>query len=191
MIKKEYIIFAGVNGAGKSSFYKLNKNIFSMKRINSDEILNKFGGNWKNENDQIKAGFITVKKIKKYIENGISFNQETTLSGQSIFQLIKLAKRNNFKITLYYVGLENPQIAKERIKIRIKKGGHGIDDIVVENRYYKSLNNLKKVISLCDEVFIYDNTYSFKKIITIENNKILANKKINKFEWFKNLNIYN
>lgn len=83
---------------------------------------------------------------------GISFNQETTLSGKSIIKNIKFAKENGFYIVMNYIGLENPELAKERVKIRVSKGGHGIPDKDIERRYYDSLNNLNDVIEICLEV---------------------------------------
>ena len=82
---KNYTIFAGVNGAGKTSIYKsiyYNENI-DEKRINTDEMVARIGS-WQDNNIQIKCAREAVKLIKKYILEGISFNQETTLSGKSI-----------------------------------------------------------------------------------------------------------
>ncbi len=79
---KKYIIFAGVNGAGESTLYQTNSQLFDMPRINVDEIVRDFG-NWKNTQDIMTAGKIAVTRLKNYIVEGISFNQETTLCGNS------------------------------------------------------------------------------------------------------------
>jgi len=78
---KIYTIFAGVNGAGKTSIYKsiyYNENK-DEKRINTDEMVARIGS-WEDANLQIKCAREAVKLIKKYISEGVSFNQETTLS---------------------------------------------------------------------------------------------------------------
>ena len=72
-----------------------------------------------------------------------------------------------------YVGLENSKIAKERVKIRVLKGGHGIPDKDIERRYYDSLKNLNDVIEICDEVNIYDNTNLLREIIYIKNGEVI------------------
>ena len=79
---KKYIIFAGVNGAGKSTLFQTNPLLADMPRINMDEIVREFG-NWRNAQDVLKAGKIAVKKWKDFIDQGVSFNQETTLCGKS------------------------------------------------------------------------------------------------------------
>ncbi|MBN1040475.1 MULTISPECIES: zeta toxin family protein [Clostridium] len=163
-----YTIFAGVNGAGKTSIYKsiyydINKD---EKRINTDEMV-AIIGSWQDNNLQIKCAREAVKLIKYYIENGISFNQETTLSGKSIIKNIKKAKLSGFYINMNYIGVETPEIAKERVSIRVSQGGHGIPNETIEKRYYESLENLEDVFNICNEINIYDNTQKFKRIAVI------------------------
>lgn len=43
----------------------------------------------------------------------------------------------------------------------------------VPNEVKKSLENLNKVINLCDSIIIYDNTYEFKKLAEIDKGKLL------------------
>lgn len=182
-----YTIFAGVNGAGKTSIYKsiyYNENKYE-KRINTDEMVSKIGS-WKDNNLQMKCAREAVKLIKKYIKERISFNQETTLSGKSIIKNIKLAKENGFYIVMNYIGVDNPEIAKERVKIRVINGGHGIPDKDIERRYYDSLHNLQEVINICDEINVYDNTKRFREIAYV-NNGILIWRENNIPDWLDNI----
>ena len=176
MKKKKHIIFAGVNGAGKSSLYNdllvINPKKQLGERINTDEIVKEIG-DWKRETDQMKAGRIALNKIKKLFEEGISFNQETTLCGNSIIKNIYKAKQLGYKIELYFVSVETPEIAKERIRIRVANGGHGIADSDVERRFIDSRNNLKKILKICDDIIIYDNTESLQAKIFIKNSEVL------------------
>ncbi|EES51210.1 zeta toxin family protein [Clostridium botulinum] len=182
-----YTIFAGVNGAGKTSIYKsiyYNENK-DEKRINTDEMVARIGS-WKDSNLQIKCAREAVNLIKNYILEGISFNQETTLSGKSIIKNIKFAKENGFYIVMNYVGVKDPEIAKERVKIRVGKGGHGIPDKDIERRYYYSLKNLNDVIDICDEVNIYDNTEVLREVVYLKNGKIIwKDKKIPNWLYIK------
>jgi len=99
-----YTIFAGVNGAGKSTFYRILGSDFGV-RINTDEIIReKFNNDWKNPKAQFESGKIAVKLIRECINNKISFNQETTLTGHAIISNINSAKLKSFRISLFYVG---------------------------------------------------------------------------------------
>ncbi len=160
---KKYLIFAGVNGAGKTTLYQTNSEYKAMPRVNMDEIVREFGS-WKNSADILKAGKIAIRRIKEYLDKGESFNQETTLCGYSIIRNIQKAKSLGYEVELYYVGLSTAELAKSRVEQRVKAGGHGIPPADIERRYVESLENVRKVIPVCDRVKIYDNTISFRKI---------------------------
>ncbi|SUT99443.1 Uncharacterized protein conserved in bacteria [Actinobacillus lignieresii] len=83
---------------------------------------------------------------------------ESTLSGNSILQRIKTAKENGFFVRLNYVCVNSVSINIDRVKARVVSGGHFIDEETIRNRYNISLQNLTKILPLCDEVFIYDNS---------------------------------
>ena len=174
-MKKVLYIFAGVNGAGKSTLYNsenLDNNIKYSTRINTDEIVRKIG-DWKNNSDQIRAAKIAINLRNDCMQHGKSFNEETTLTGKTILKTIDKAKELGYELQLFYVSVNNPEIAKERIKNRVEKGGHNIADEIVEKRYYESLKNLKQVITKFDEVYLYDNSIKYKHIFSFINNKIL------------------
>ena len=175
LMKKIFYLFAGVNGAGKSTLYnseKLDNDIKNSIRINTDEIVKKIGI-WKNNSDQIRAAKIAINLRNECFQYDKSFNEETTLTGKTILKTINKAKELGYELQLFYVGVNNPEIAKERIKIRVEKGGHNIENDVVEKRYYESLTNLKEIISKFDKVYLYDNSKKYKNIFSFSNNKIL------------------
>ena len=184
---KYFYIFAGVNGSGKSTLYKtnfLNQNIKNSIRINTDEIVYSFG-DWKSSIDQIKAGKIAIQLRNKCFLEEKSFNKETTLTGKTILKIIDKAKDLGYKIHLYYIGIDNPEIAKERVKNRIARGGHGISSNLIEKRYYESLQNLEKILSKCDLIEIYDNSVKFYRIFYYEDKQVFENN-IAKVNWIKN-----
>lgn len=101
---KRYILIAGVNGAGKSTLYQTNPALQEMPRVNTDEILREFG-DWKNVKDVFKAGTIAVQKINQYFSEQVTFNQETTLCGNSVLKYIQKAKEQGYVIEIHYVGV--------------------------------------------------------------------------------------
>ena len=174
-MKKKFYLFAGVNRAGKSTLYNtesLDINIKDTVRINTDEIVRKIG-NWKNDSDQIKAVKIAINLRNNCFQCGKSFNEETTLTGKTILKIIDKVKEQGYELQLFYVGLSSPNIAKERVKSRVEKGGHNIENDVIEKRYYESLKNLKKIISKFDKVYFYDNSIKYKNIFLFSDNTIL------------------
>ncbi len=184
---KRYVIIAGVNGAGKSTLYRTINSFQNMNRVNTDEIVREIGS-WKNMDNLLQAGKIAVRKIAEYFDEGSSFNQETTLCGNSIIRNIDKAISLGYRVELHYVGLESVDIAKDRIDYRVSHGGHGIPATDVERRYIESFNQLARVIHKCDLAVLYDNSVNFKRFAIFEQGKIVGLEKEIP-TWFKRLNL--
>lgn len=170
LLVKKYILIAGVNGAGKSTLYQSLQSMQDMPRVNTDEILRGFG-DWRNVADVMTAGKIAVKRIAEYFDEGITFNQETTLCGKLILNNIAKAKRQGYFIELHYIGVDNVDIAKERVTARIKQGGHGIAEQDIDKRYIDTFKNLKIVLPESDLAAFYDNTIEFRRFAIYKNGK--------------------
>lgn len=115
-------------------------------------------GDWRNAKDQQRAARLALRLRKNYLENSVSFNIETTLSGHSIVNFIKDAKARGYFIALFYVGLDSVELSKRRVAIRAAKNGHSTDEAVLERRYDASFANLARLIGVCDEIYFYDNS---------------------------------
>lgn len=164
-----YIIFAGVDGVGKSTFYHtdywLTTGIArSMQRVNPDEILVASGGLSLSISDQLKAAKEAYRQIESNFEKLVSFNQETTLTGKTAVRNIRRAYSLGYKVVLYYIGVDSPEISVKRIEHRVEVGGHDIDSKTVYKRYFESLRNLSNVIDYCEEVIVFDNTERFTAV---------------------------
>ena len=155
---KIFTLFAGVNGAGKSTLFSVDTAADLGVRLNTDEIVKERGWDWRDATAQLRAGRELLRRQKECLEKGVSFNQETTLSGVSILKAIQTAKAQGYLIRMRYVGVSSPEIAKERVAKRIAMGGHGVSGETIDRRYNASQGNLKKVFPLCDTVNIYDNS---------------------------------
>ena len=172
---KQYTIFAGVNGAGKTSLYNtaFEKSQSFGKRVNLDEIVRGLG-DWRDNRLQFEAGRIAVRLVRQYLTEGTSFHQESTLAGKTIFHTIHEAKSYGFEVLMYYVGVNDPEIAKERVSTRVQKGGHDVDGGLIDKRFPISLEHLRLAIPLCDTVHIYDNSYESLTYILSINHGIIG-----------------
>lgn len=121
--------------------------------------------------DVMTAGKIAVKKIARYFDEDITFNQETTLCGKAILNNIARAKKRGYFIELHYIGVENVDIAKERVIMRMKRGGHGIAEKDIERRYIDTFENLKIVLPESDLAAFYDNTIEFRRFAIYKKGK--------------------
>ena len=184
---KKYIIIAGVNGAGKSTLYQMYDAFEGMPRVNVDELVRDIG-DWKNPRDVFAAGKMAVKSISEYLEEGITFNQETTLCGNSIIRNIMKAKEKGYFIELHYVGVESAEIAKERVKYRVEQGGHGIPENDIERRYVETFIQLNRIIKDCDLVVLYDNSEKFRRFAIYKSGNIVRLSQ-NVPKWFSKIDV--
>lgn len=167
--RPQYIIFAGCNGCGKSTLFNSYSENFIYPRVNSDEALKSFKGDWRKKTDRIRADRITILQVRKYFSQKISFCQETTLCGKSIIRNISNARNEGYDIRLYYVGIDSVEIAKERIAHRVLNGGHGIPDKDVDRRYLETVQKMKVIWPMADKVVFFDNSKSFNYVAYYEN----------------------
>ena len=155
---RTFTIFAGVNGAGKSTlFHSLGKENFGV-RLNTDEMVALNGNDWKNPRAQLEASRMVLKLQEECIEKGLDFNRETTLPGSNIFKTIEKAKKHNYKVHLYYVGLDSVETARSRVKSRVEHGGHGVYDEFIDIRFNNMESRLMELFPLCDDIKLFDNS---------------------------------
>lgn len=147
-------VFAGNNGSGKSTF----RNLIAEKQgiqtnVDPDSLAKKH-----TENKEIRAGREAIQLIEELIIGKKDFSMETTLSGRLPLRQIESAKKNGFKIIIYYMGVEKLSINLNRIRQRVEQGGHNIPKEDVLRRESRSLNNLMKMIFVANEIHLIDNT---------------------------------
>ena len=165
--EKKYVIFAGINGVGKTVLHKvLSETVDLGQRISIDDIVYSMG-DWRDPLVQIKAARKAMGELRAVIDEGKTFHQETTLPGAAIVRYADLAKSKGYRVVLHYIGVASLDIAKERVRQRVEEGGHGIDEKVMEKRFSDMYNFLFPLIDICDEVYFYDNTLRFTQVAVI------------------------
>ncbi|MBO4375012.1 MAG: zeta toxin family protein [Lachnospiraceae bacterium] len=184
---KRFVVIAGVNGAGKTTFYSTEDVFSDIVKINFDETVRSFGS-WHNPSDVKKAGKIVLEKIEECFTNGASFSQETTLCGRSIINNMKRAEKLGYELELYYIGLDCSKTAKDRVDHRVSQGGHGISEEDIERRYHESLKNLKLILPICNMATIYDNSLKLTRISIFRNGKCEWSVR-NTPQWYKDLKL--
>ncbi len=171
MTDKNLYIIAGCNGAGKTtaSFTILPEIIDCKEFVNADEIAKGLSP-FQPEKVAFEAGRIMLNRIAELLEQNESFAFETTLSTRSYKQKIEEARQNGFTITLLFFWLQNIELAKERVKIRVSEGGHNIEPDVIERRYIKGIKNLFDIyLPIVDGALLFDNSFGKHLLIAKKN----------------------
>jgi len=169
--KKLYII-AGCNGAGKTTAsYNILPQILDCKEfVNADEIAKGLSP-FQPEKVAIEAGRIMLQRVDELMRHGVDFAVETTLATKTYVQKIKKAQESGYIVTLLFLWLRNVELAKDRVEIRVKEGGHNIEEDVIERRYVSGIRNLFELyVPVCDTIILMDNSEQIPKfVLKIEN----------------------
>ncbi len=121
MMQKNLYIIAGCNGAGKTtaSFTILPEMLNCNEFVNADEIAKGLSP-FQPETVAFEAGRIMLNRINELLEQQVDFAFETTLSSLTYQHTIKRAQEKGYFVTLIFFWLESIELAKERVKIRVK-----------------------------------------------------------------------
>ncbi|GAB3655969.1 zeta toxin family protein [Echinicola sediminis] len=124
--------------------------------VNADEIAKGLSP-FRPEKASIQAGKLMLNRIKSLINGGESFAFETTLSTRSYTQLIN--KEKGFEVYLLFFWLYSPQLAVERVRVRVQEGGHHIPHDVILRRYENGLKNFFKLyLPIVDQWILINNS---------------------------------
>jgi predicted ABC-type ATPase len=87
------------------------------------------------------------------------------MSHNSKVDFLAKAKQNGYKVYLYYIATEDPEINNNRVNVRVAQNGHAVAPEIIKNRYYKSLENLKPAVKNSSRAYIFDNSGEQAKLI--------------------------
>lgn len=139
-MEKVFYLVAGANGSGKTTLSKKLLPADNLVFLNADEIAKSINPD-NIESVKISAGKEVFKRLRIILEKGENFAMETTLSGKLHLKIIEQVRKFGYKVVLIYAFLDNPELCINRIKVRVKMGGHNIPDEDVRRRYVRSKNN--------------------------------------------------
>lgn len=111
-----------------------------------------------------------LHRIDELITAGETFAFETTLATKSYRTTIREAKEKGFYVTLLFFWLNDVELAFERVKTRVREGGHNIPEDVIRRRYKNGIKNLFEIyLPIVDEATIFDNSLGVPKFVAHQN----------------------
>ncbi len=156
-------MIAGPNGSGKSSLYT-NTEIEAFDQsiwiINPDLLTERIRQVERLSLEQ--ANLEAVVRIEAWLEASINAHQtvgvETVLSTDKYRRLVSAAKTKQFEFRLIYVVLSSPDLNVERVRLRVKKGGHDVPEAKIRERWFKSIGQLPWFLDQADRAWLFDNS---------------------------------
>lgn len=165
------IAVAGPNGAGKTSRApKLLLSLFGLGNyVNADTIARGLSP-FRPETVAFDAGRIMLERLRKLSEARESFAFETTLAGRTHLRWIRHNKEaRGYEFHLMYFWLRSPELAVQRVKQRVREGGHDVADEIIRKRYVSGVRNFFSLYRpLANSWGLYDNSvYNNPRLVAV------------------------
>lgn len=165
---KKIVIIAGPNGAGKTTFARefLPNEAGCPLFVNADLIAEGLSP-FSPEHASFHAGRLMLEEINRHVSRGESFAFETTLSGKTYAKMIPDWQQLGYKVKLVFLFLPDVRLAIERVKNRVRQGGHNVPEKTIRRRYEKGWYNYQNIYKqLADAWVLFDNTDLTPKLVS-------------------------
>ncbi|MBL4608611.1 MAG: dephospho-CoA kinase [Pseudomonadales bacterium] len=174
MVQRQLWMLVGGNGSGKSTFYSTRLAPLGLPFVNADVIARELFPDSPEQHSYEAAR--TAEEIRNaLLLEGRSFCFETVFSHPSKIDFVARAKTLGYQVILVFIHLQQPSLNKARVFQRVKQGGHNVPNEKVEQRIPRLLENVKKVIPLCDQVRVLDNSVvenPFQQVAVVRNGQV-------------------
>src|SRR5215207_1699040 len=129
-------ILAGPNGAGKSTAAPgvIQEALAAGAFVNADVIARGLSG-FDSESVAFQARRIMLPRLDDLLDQRADFAFETTLASRTLAPFLRRARATGYHVRLIYVWLNNADLCIERIRGRVRSGGHFVEDEIVRRRY--------------------------------------------------------
>src|SRR6185295_6534783 len=154
-------VLSGVNGAGKSSIAGAVFRNKGADYYNPDEaarILIETNPALAQADANSRAWHAGVRLLERAIDERLGYAFETTLGANTIPRLVAQAAARGIEIFVWYVGLSSAELHVERVRARVRRGGHDIPVEDIYRRYEHSRLNLIELLPVITALRLFDNS---------------------------------
>jgi predicted ABC-type ATPase len=162
----QVIVIAGPNGAGKTTLapFLLRDTLDVLEYVNADPIALGLSG-FNPESVALQAGRVMLNRLRDLGEQRRTFAFESTLAARSYVRRIERLRAEEYRFQFMFLWLRSADLAVERVRERVRAGGHHVAEEVVRRRYGAGLKNFWRLYQpLADAWSVYDNSESAKSL---------------------------
>jgi predicted ABC-type ATPase len=162
----QVVVIAGPNGAGKTTLapFLLRDTLGLLEYVNADPIALGLSG-FDPAGVAFAAGRVMLKRLHDLAGQRKTFAFESTLAAKSYLPWLERLCGNGYKVQLMFLWLRSADLAVQRVRERVRAGGHDVAAAVVRRRYAAGLKNFWELYQpLADAWSVYDNSTSAKSL---------------------------
>ena len=167
------IAIAGPNGAGKTTFLESQLASYRLPFVNADNLARQLDLNAYNAAEAADGIRRELFRMRE------SFVFETVFSdpvGDKV-EFLKALELAGYQVVLCYIGISAAEVSEVRVMMRVSKGGHDVPANKIEERYARTLNNLKLAIASLSDVRVFDNdnlSYPYRLVARCAHGQVVA-----------------
>jgi predicted ABC-type ATPase len=109
-----------------------------------------------------------LKRLTELSKKRRNFAFESTLSARSFALWLQRLRARGYRVRIVFLFLPDPRLAIERVKQRVRVGGHDVPVSVIRRRYYAGVRNFFELyMPLADQWRVYDNSGWTPRLVAI------------------------
>ena len=166
------VALAGPNGAGKTTFFHAHLKPAALRFVNADVLAGEL------ELDPYAAAHAADALRRELVRQRESFVFETVFSdpiGDKL-EFLRDAIRQGYKVVVCFIGISGPEVSEERVAMRVTQGGHDVPADKLQQRFPRTLENLRAAIRELPHIVVFDNddlSQSFRKAAEFEDGRMI------------------
>ncbi len=102
---------------------------------------------------------------RELLDEGQTFTFETVMSSRDKVDFMKEARARGYRVYLYFVATDDPEINLDRVRRRVMLGGHPVPDDKVRKRYRESIGLLSEAAEVAHRTYVFDNSGARHKLL--------------------------
>lgn len=102
---------------------------------------------------------------RELLHEGRTFTFETVMSSRDKVDFMKEARQRGYRVYLYFVATDDPEINLDRVRRRVMLGGHPVPEDKVRKRYRESIDLMTEACDVAHRAYIFDNSGSKHKLL--------------------------
>ena len=139
-VPKQFIVVAGPNGSGKTTFAEEYLLHHECSYLSADSIAAGLSPQAP-ERARFAAGRRFLRELERQLRAEDSILVESTLSGLTFERFFVAARQGGFTSTIVMLFLDSPEACLARVRQRVRNGGHDVPELEVRRRFHRSLRN--------------------------------------------------
>lgn len=155
-------MLAGPNGAGKTTWFAttLRPRLGDIPFVNPDDLIRAELGRPGQTEAEMRRGQALADSLRDALRaERRSFVTETVFSHPSKLDLLRECRGEGYRLNLFHVGVETPEISVLRVVLRVSQDdGHPVPEDRIRSRFQRNQPFIRDAVLMADRALVIDNS---------------------------------